>query len=209
MAMDALAVVLAYLMGSTPFAYLVAKARAGIDIRQVGEGNAGARNVFHAVGPVWGVLVGLLDIGKGWLAYQVARWLGASEAAALLAGFAVILGHNYPFLRWNQGGKGAAALLGFVLGMLPLPTFTAILIAAAAHLLLRDANRSLVVVCVALVLVPLAFGQPLWTSVYIVGLMLTMAVKKILDRGHEQRIWAESGWSDGAVPGFHGQGGKA
>jgi glycerol-3-phosphate acyltransferase PlsY len=208
MGRDALAMILAYLIGSVPFAFLVAKARVGVDIRQVGEGNAGARNVYHTVGPVWGVLVGVLDLGKGWLAYQVARWMGVSETALLLSGFAVILGHNFPFLRWKQGGKGAAALLGFLLGLLPFPAVTAILIAAAAHLFLRDANRSLVVVCVALVLAPLAYGQPLWTSVYIAGLMLTMALKKVLDRGHEQRVWAESAWTDGAVPGFHGQGAK-
>ena len=208
MTRDVLAMVLAYLTGSVSFAYLVAKARAGIDIRQVGEGNAGARNVFHAVGPAWGVLVGILDIGKGWLAFQMARVLGASEAAVLLSGFAVILGHNFPFLRWNQGGKGVATMLGVLLGMLPLPTVAAVLIAAAAYLVLRDANRCLVVVCVALVLAPLAFGQPLWTCVYIIGLMLTMVLKKVLDRGHEQRVWAKSGWTDGAVPGFHGQGGK-
>lgn len=208
MSKGALTLIVCYLVGSVPFAYLVAKARAGIDIRQVGEGNAGARNVFHTVGPLWGVLVGVLDMGKGWLAWQVGRRLGAAEGAVLLGGFAVLLGHDFPFLRWNQGGKGVATLMGFLLGMLPLPTLTAILIAAAAHLLLRDANRTLVVVCLTVVLVPLAYDQSPWTSAYIVGLMLTMALKKVLDRQHEQQVWAESGWSDGAVPGFHKEGGR-
>jgi glycerol-3-phosphate acyltransferase PlsY len=206
MIVDIGALIIAYLIGSIPTAYLVTRFRTGQDIRQVGEGNAGARNVWHVAGRGWGVLVGVLDISKGFVAYHVTRSLGASQAALLLSGFAVVLGHNFPFLRWQQGGKGVAATLGFLLGLLPRSTVLGIAIAALAQLWLRDVNRSIVVVCVSLVLLPLAFGEPLLMSLYVMALMLTMALKKVIDLTHERGVFAHSGWSDGATPGFFGKG---
>ena len=55
----------AYLIGSIPSAYLVSRWVAGIDIRVAGEGNVGARNAYHVVGPMWGVVVFLMDVTKG------------------------------------------------------------------------------------------------------------------------------------------------
>jgi glycerol-3-phosphate acyltransferase PlsY len=179
-----------------------------VDIRQVGEGNAGARNVYHVVGRWWGTLVALLDMGKGLLALLVGRWLGAAEWAVLISGFAVVLGHGYPFLRWKQGGKGVAAAMGFLLGLLPFSTLIGFAAGGIAWALLRDVNQVLVVACVGIVLAPLAFGEPWTTPAYVIALMLTMGSKKIVDLAHERNTWQESGWTDGATPGFHGQGGE-
>jgi glycerol-3-phosphate acyltransferase PlsY len=206
MTRDISALLIAYLIGSIPSAYLVTRLRTGQDIRQVGEGNAGARNVWHVVGRKWGVLVGVLDIGKGLLACHVSRALGASQLALLLSGFAVVSGHNFPFLRWRQGGKGVAATLGFMLGLLPSSTVAGMALGGVAHLLLRDANRTVVVVCASLVFMPLVFGEPPLTSVYVMTLMLSMALKKIIDLSHERRVWSQSGWTDGATPGFYKEG---
>lgn len=203
---DILAVLIAYLLGSLPFAYLVTKARTGQDIRQVGEGNAGARNVWHVVGPVWGVLVALLDVGKGLLAYVVSRHLEASQTALLLSGFAVVLGHDFPFLRWKQGGKGLAAGMGFLLGLLPRCILLGGLVFGLMYLWQRDFNRCINVTCAAVVLLPLAFGHPPLMSAYVLALLLTMAIKKIVDLSHERQVWAHSGWTNGATPGFHGKG---
>jgi glycerol-3-phosphate acyltransferase PlsY len=148
----------------------------------------------------------VLDIGKGLLAYHASIAMGTSQTALLLSGFAVVLGHNFPFLRWGQGGKGVAATLGFLLGLLPRSTLAGVVIAGVAHLFLRDVNHSVIVVCGSLALLPLAYGEPPQTSAYVITLMLSMALKKVIDLSHERRIWAQSGWTDGGRPGFHGNG---
>jgi len=206
MSRDVLALLIAYLLGSLPFAYLVTKYRTGLDIRQVGEGNAGARNVYHVVGPGWGVLVGILDVSKGLLAYHVSRYLGASQTALLLSGFAVVLGHGFPFLRWKEGGKGVAAGMGFLLGLLPRSTLLGGLAFGLAYLWQRDFNRSITIGCAAIVFLPLALGEPPLMSAYVLALMLIMGLKKLVDISHERQVWARSGWTDGATPGFHREG---
>jgi len=112
----------AYLLGSIPTGFLVAKAR-GLDIRSVGSGNIGATNVFRCLGVPAGVLVLLADAAKGWLAVAVAArlisgWLfpaGGTESRewpAICAGFSAILGHNYTCWLYFKGGKGIATSAG-------------------------------------------------------------------------------------------------
>lgn len=193
----------AYLLGSIPFAYIVTRQLIGLDIREVGEGNVGARNVWHVVGPAWGTLVGALDVSKGFLAFQVAEYLGASEGVLLVAGFALVLGHGFPIFLRGKGGKGVAVIIGFLLGLLPASTLAGLVIFGLAHLALRDFNRSVNIGVAAIILLPLAFGQPPWIALYILSLFLWMGVKKILDLPHERKVWARSGWKGGAKPGWY------
>ena len=86
----------AYLIGSIPFSQIITRWRAGLDLRAVGEGNVGSRNVWHVVGPRWGVLAAALDGVKGFLVCWAASALTtASPADVALAGVAVILGHQF------------------------------------------------------------------------------------------------------------------
>jgi len=88
MAHEALVVlVLAYLIGSVPSAYLVARVVAGIDIRTVGDASVGTRNVAAQVGTGAGIFVAVMDIGKGLLAIQVAETLRSDSWLIMLAGF--------------------------------------------------------------------------------------------------------------------------
>ncbi len=73
---SAIAIICAYLLGSFPTAYVVGRLRKGIDIRQVGTRNMGAMNVIYSVGLTYGLLVLLVDIGKGAAAVFLARSLG-------------------------------------------------------------------------------------------------------------------------------------
>ena len=70
-----IAVVIAYLLGSIPSAYIVTRIKTGKDIRKLGGGNVGARNVFHEAGPWAAVIVGIADVGKGAGAVLIAGWL--------------------------------------------------------------------------------------------------------------------------------------
>ena len=101
-----IAIVIAYLLGSIPFAYIAGRLIKGVDIRQVGGGNMGALNVMHQVGTAVGYTVFIADIAKGLLSVFVARWLGLSLILVLIVGFAAVAGHNWPVFLGFRGAKG-------------------------------------------------------------------------------------------------------
>ena len=120
-------VLIAYLLGSIPTGFLVAKAR-GVDIRTVGSGNIGATNVLRILGKPAGVFVLLADAAKGWLATFVVAKLVAGwffpdagslsrEWFAICAGLAAILGHNYTCWLHFKGGKGIATSAGVLVAL--------------------------------------------------------------------------------------------
>jgi acyl phosphate:glycerol-3-phosphate acyltransferase len=127
----AVAAVAAYLLGSIPTGFLVARAR-GIDIRTVGSGNIGATNVFRTLGKAAGSLVLLADAAKGFLACWLVAGLASRLAAPseivdgllrerlkMVAGIVAILGHNYPCWLRFKGGKGVATTGGVLLALFP------------------------------------------------------------------------------------------
>jgi glycerol-3-phosphate acyltransferase PlsY len=113
------ALICAYLLGSFPTAYIVAKLRKGIDIRKVGSHNMGAMNTFYNVGFWWGMLTLAADIGKGMLGVAVARWLGTLQYIDLICGLMVLVGHNFPVFLHFKGGKGGAAMIGVLVIVMP------------------------------------------------------------------------------------------
>lgn len=115
----ALAIIIAYLLGSIPFAYLVGRLRKGTDIRETGTRNMGAMNVFYTVGFWWGLLVLILDVGKGAAAVGIAIALGLGEITQFVVGATAVLGHAFPvFLRF-RGGKGGATCIGVLCVLMP------------------------------------------------------------------------------------------
>jgi len=115
-----IAIIIAYLLGSIPFAYIAGRLIKGVDIRQVGGGNMGALNVMHEVGTAVGYAVFIADIAKGLLSVFVARWLGLSLILVLIVGFAAVAGHNWPIFLGFRGGKGGATIMGVLLALIPL-----------------------------------------------------------------------------------------
>ncbi|HWN43632.1 MAG TPA: glycerol-3-phosphate 1-O-acyltransferase PlsY [Thermoanaerobaculia bacterium] len=112
-------VVLAYLLGSIPFSYLIVKLKTHKDVRSVGSGNVGATNAMRAAGKGAGIAALLLDIGKGIAAVLIARRLGAAPALVGAAAFFVMLGHCYPVWLKFQGGKGVATTAGAMGALAP------------------------------------------------------------------------------------------
>ncbi len=109
----------AYLLGSVPAAYLVARWSRGIDIRQYGSGNVGAANLLMVTSKWLAVLVILFDFGKGVVVIWVAQLLGLGIVPQVAVGLAAIIGHNWPvFLRFN-GGRGNLTTLGVVAILVP------------------------------------------------------------------------------------------
>ncbi|MCX6923766.1 MAG: glycerol-3-phosphate acyltransferase [Verrucomicrobia bacterium] len=155
-----LTLLIAYLLGSIPTGFLVAKAR-GIDIRTVGSGNIGATNVFRILGKPAGLLVLLADAAKGWLAVFVVAKLFTTwfyptagstprEWFAICAGVAAILGHNYSCWLHFQGGKGIATSAGVFVALVPWPLLISAAFALPFAAWARGESRTLILVTAAL-----------------------------------------------------------
>ena len=114
-----IALLAAYLIGSFPTAYLVARLRKGVDIREVGSHNLGAMNVFYKVGFAEGMVVLAIDIGKGAAGVALARFLDTAMVVQMLAGVAVVLGHGFPVFLKFHGGRGGAACIGILAYLMP------------------------------------------------------------------------------------------
>lgn len=112
-----------YLIGSIPFAVLIAKSR-GIDIFSVGSGNPGATNVMRAVGKSYGYGCFLLDALKGVTAVLIGQGLAlqggpSMQAAGIVALLGAILGHSFSIFLKLRGGKGVATTVGGLLALMP------------------------------------------------------------------------------------------
>jgi acyl phosphate:glycerol-3-phosphate acyltransferase len=155
----------AYLLGSIPTGYLVARAK-GVDIRTVGSGNMGATNVFRVLGKPAGIFVLLMDALKGYaacafLAPHIFNWLAPHFSGLapdffvepvelqfrfnVLAGICAVLGHNYTCWLKFKGGKGIATSAGVYFALAPL----AVSIALAAWIVFALFTRYVSVASIA------------------------------------------------------------
>ncbi len=116
---------LAYLLGSLPFAVLATRIMRRPALHTLGDGNLGAKNVFLNVSPYAGILVGILDIGKGWAAIHLSQTIELDSFQTFIVGLAAIIGHNWSIWLRFDGGQGMATTLGVFLGLMPLVTLVA------------------------------------------------------------------------------------
>ncbi|MFC1949507.1 glycerol-3-phosphate acyltransferase [Chloroflexota bacterium] len=186
MSMGIIAVVIAYLLGSIPAAYIATRLLTGKDIRQLGAGSVGANNVYRHVGRVAAVAVGLFDVGKGAAAVAIASWLvgvpnlheiGTDQVFVLAAGLAVVAGHIWPVYLKFRGGNG----LTTAIGVLSLLTTRELMIAFAISLLILAISRNPVLSAniSLLFMVPISalFFKESWlVFIFILGLMLMLVL---------------------------------
>ncbi len=108
-----IAVVIAYLLGSIPSAYIATRLATGKDIRKLGGGSVGTLNVYNEVGKGAAIAVGIFDMGKAAAAVAIAYWvLGAPLLFVLAAGLAVVAGHIWSVFLKFTGGNGLATTIG-------------------------------------------------------------------------------------------------
>jgi glycerol-3-phosphate acyltransferase PlsY len=113
-------IIIGFLLGSFPSAYIVTKLRKGVDIRKIDyTGNMGAGAVFRQVGRWEGGLVAAADIGKGAAAVAIAQAMSVTQPWVLAAGFAALIGHSYPPYIGFKGGQGVATIIGVFLVLAP------------------------------------------------------------------------------------------
>lgn len=148
-------VLVGYLAGSVPFAFLLAR-RAGVDVRRVGSGNVGAANVLRTAGISRAIAVMALDVSKGAAAVTLAQMVQGGAVLPALSGAAAIVGHIYPVWLKFHGGKGVAVAAGAFAVLAPLATA----LAAALFLLTVWSTRyvSLGSVAATLAFPPIAWA---------------------------------------------------
>jgi glycerol-3-phosphate acyltransferase PlsY len=145
-----------YLLGSIPFAFLMARRLGGVDVRAAGSGNVGAANVLRTTRASVAIAVVALDLAKGSAAVWLAGELGAGVAARAVTGVAAVIGHVYPIWLRFRGGKGVAVAAG-VFGVLAPPA-TAIAVAIFVTTVWATRYVSLGSIIAALALPPLVGG---------------------------------------------------
>jgi acyl phosphate:glycerol-3-phosphate acyltransferase len=163
----------AYLLGSIPFGFLVAKAK-GIDIRSAGSGNIGATNAMRVLGKPAGIAVLVLDALKGWLACFLGGAIYAHFAKIMIpiepsdyvdypvesplvlshflivAGIFAVLGHNYTCWLKFKGGKGVATTAGVFVALAPWALLVALVVFILAVALTRYISVGSIAAAIAL-----------------------------------------------------------
>jgi acyl phosphate:glycerol-3-phosphate acyltransferase len=157
---QAVPVVVGYLFGSIPFAFLVSRGLAGVDVRRAGSGNVGSANVLRTTGVAAAILVVVLDVAKGAGSVLVAdRWSAAATAPAA-AGLAAIVGHVYPIWLRFRGGKGVATACGVFSVLTPWAVLPTVALFVATVWATRFVSLGSLVAALALGPIAYALGAP-------------------------------------------------
>ncbi len=150
-------IVIAYLLGSIPFAYIVTRFVSGQDIRKLGSGNVGGNNVYRHVGLTAAIPVALFDVAKGTAAVATAHWLlevplFEPNIYIFLAAIAAVVGHIWSIYLKFRGGNGLSATIGVLSILMPWET----LIVVALIIILKFVTRNLVLATnISLLTVPI------------------------------------------------------
>ena len=184
----------AYLTGSIPFSFLVARLVAGKDVRQHGSRNVGATNVARTAGRRAGVLALLFDLAKGYGAVALARWLVARpewpfavgqqpwqsrEMWIALAGLIAVLAHMFPVWLQFHGGKGVATAAGVVLALDSRVFVATVLVFAIVLLISRTVSMGSIVTAASIPLLFrfVALDRPFWRIVISIAIALAVILK--------------------------------
>ena len=185
--------VLCYAIGSLPTAYLFTRYILGQDIRQIGDFNSGAANVFRNVGPKAGVAVGAIDMIKGALVILLAMVLVDDTGMEMTAGAAALAGHNFPVHLRFRGGRGAATAVGILIASVPI---IGLPIGAFCLVLLYFTHKAIYPLAVFLVAIPVLawpVGYSVALAIYVVAIPIAVGLShffttRILNPGAAKNI---------------------
>lgn len=180
-----IAVIIAYLFGSIPAAYITTRLQTGKDIRKLGSGNAGAHNVLQNVG-FWAAFVtGLFDVGKGAVAVFTARWIlgfpdmkivGVPQAFVLAAALAVVAGHIWSLYLRFTGGNGLSPTIGSLAVLLPVELLLALGITVVLAVITRNLVLSVNISLLTVVPTYAILSHRPWPFIVFVVILILMLV---------------------------------
>jgi glycerol-3-phosphate acyltransferase PlsY len=181
-----LSIIIGYLLGSIPTAYIVSRLRKGIDIRAVGSGNMGGANVMREIGTPEGVFVSLIDIAKGAAAILIAQALNLSDLWVLGTGFTALVGHNFPVFAGFRGGRGSATVIGIFLVLAPKAMLVTLAVVVIPFFTTRKFSAAILIgialVVIGFVLLPLfiwLFEGSLMLVRYVLAIGIFMLVRNL------------------------------
>jgi len=179
----AILVLFGYLLGSIPFAYVAGRLVRGVDIRTVGDGNAGAANVYRNIGHRAGIAVLAADVGKGAVPVLVCEAI-ASQPVVLLCGAAAVAGHNWPLFSNFKGGRGQATTLGVLLTLMPVEMCILLAVCAGPFLVTRNTALAGAILFSPLWLLALLMGASNALVAYSIGLPCLVGLTHLLTARH-------------------------
>jgi glycerol-3-phosphate acyltransferase PlsY len=174
-----LAIGVAYLIGSIPSAYLIGRWLKGLDIREAGDGRLGAAMTYRRVGFLGGLIVALIDVGKGMAAVMIAKALGLPLALVVTAGLAAVVGHNWSIFLQFKGGKGALTTYGVLLSLMFWQLFAAMAAASVVFVFTRKTGFSTGVLFCFLAILNLFTGSPIVLVITPILISVPMVLKDI------------------------------
>jgi glycerol-3-phosphate acyltransferase PlsY len=151
-----------------------------------------AKNTFESVGKLAGVVVGVADVGKGALAVAMARDSSVSEEVALLAGACSVLGHDFPLFLGFRGGQGMAAMVGVFSVLFPQQMVLALCALALTLVITHNWDLSCAAGFVSLVILMWLVGQPPGRLLYVVLLLPTLGLRKLMQAWQAHHVTAQS-----------------
>jgi len=185
--------VLCYAIGSLPTAYLFTRYILGQDIRQIGDFNSGAANVFRNVGAKTGVAVGAIDIIKGALVIVLAMVLVDDTGMEMMAGAVALAGHNFPVHLRFRGGRGAATAVGILIASVPIIGLPIGAFCLVLLYLTHKATYPLAVFLVAIPVLTWPVGYSVALAIYVVAIPIAVGLShffttRILNPGAAENI---------------------
>jgi glycerol-3-phosphate acyltransferase PlsY len=183
--------IIAYLLGSIPFALLVTRWKAGIDVRSIGSGHATATNTMRIAGWLPGILVMRLDVAKGYLAVWLALRFGDWSWTPALAASMVVIGHCWPIFARFRGGMGLGCGGGGLIAMWPFGFVLALGLGAALQLIIRHSARANVVTGLLLAPLWIAFGATpeQWVLAGVAGVIVAYRALSDWNRVYRELWW--------------------
>lgn len=169
----------AYLLGSIPSAYLIGRWLKGIDLREAGDGRLGATTAYRRAGFLGGLIVAIMDVGKGVAVVLMVKMLGLPLAVVIIAGLAAVAGHNWSVFLHFKGGKGALTTYAVLVSLMFWQFFAALAVAGIVVLITKKTGFSTGVLFCFLALLNLFTGSGVVLVITPILISVPMVLKHI------------------------------
>lgn len=172
---------LGYLLGSLPTAFLISRIFYKKDIREIGDGNPGAQNVWRSISKFAGTIVAVIDFFKGFFAFLLPYLFFNDYTFSYICSFFAIIGHDFPLWTKFYGGKAMASIYGIMFAMFPLPVLIGLFTGFCSIPFLKTFERGMAFGMITLLISALLLRVPLPHFLFAFLIIPTIGIKKWMD----------------------------
>ncbi len=174
-------IILGYLLGSFPTAFLISKIFYKKDIRKIGNGNPGAQNVWRSVSKTAGIIVAIIDFLKGFFSFLIPYELFQNYTFSYISAVFAMIGHDFPLWTNFYGGKAMASIYGIIFAMMPVPCVIGLFSGFIGIFLLKSFEKGMAVGMIILLLSSLLLSYPIPHFLFSLLIIPMIGIKKWLD----------------------------